>query len=125
MLSREQLARVLGVAPNTIKSWTADGTIPSTMYVLSGAGSRSSYEFSPRAVVVGELILELNQVFGSDNSPLPKRIAAALREQLDRVEWSESTTARLTVKCSNGFELLISDLQFLKTAKQKLAALDQ
>src|SRR5437867_8991373 len=98
MLSREQLATALGVTPNTIKSWTTDGTIPPTMYTLSGSGSRSSYVFSPRALMIGELILELNHVFGSDNSPLPKKIAAALREKLERTEWSDAL-ARLTVTC--------------------------
>ena len=120
MLSREQLATALGVTPNTIKSWTTDGTIPPTMYTLSGSGSRSSYVFSPRALMIGELILELNHVFGSDNSPLPKKIAAALREKLERTEWSDAL-ARLTVTCG-GFEI-ITDLQFMKTAKKKLASL--
>ena len=122
MLTRERLAKALGVTPNTVKQWTTDGTLPPTSYVLSGAGLRSTYEYSPRALMIGQLLTELGEIFGTDNSPLPKRIAAAIREQLDRIEWNDAQRARLTVQCG-GFQIT-SDLSFLKTAKQKLAALD-
>lgn len=121
MLSCDQLAQLLGVTSTTVRQWTHDGTLPATTYVMAGAGRRSGYEYSPRALMVGELIVELGTIFGSDNSPLPKRIARQLVQELDRIEWKDSA-ARLTVKFSNGFELL-SDLKFLRTAKQKLSAL--
>jgi len=121
VLTRQQLAAALGVAPNTVKQWTTDGTLPPTAYVLSGRGSQSAYMYSPRALMIGQLVLELGDVFGSDNSPLPKRIAKQLVNELDRAEWRESL-ARLTVTC--GSFTFTADLKFMQTAKRKLAAFD-
>ena len=73
------------------------------------------------ALMIGQLILELGDVFGSDNSPLPKRIAKQLVNELDRAEWRESL-ARLTVTC--GSFTFTADLKFMQTAKRKLAAFD-
>jgi hypothetical protein len=122
VLTSERLARALGVTPKTIQRWTSEGTLPPSCYTLLGAGARSGYEFNPRAAMIGQLVLELGELFGTDNSPLPKRIAAALREQLDRIAWDDTRDRQLTVT-AGGFTLT-ADLSFLKTAKQKLAALE-
>jgi hypothetical protein len=119
MMTREQLADVLDVTPRTIKEWTSS-VFPTSVYTLSGKG-QSAYEYSPRAAVIGQLMVELGEVFGS-NSPLPKRITEKVVAELDRLEWSAAgSKATLTVTLNN-LEIRMS-LGFLKVAQEKLSAL--
>jgi hypothetical protein len=119
MMTREQLANVLDVTPRTIKQWTED-VFPPNVYTLTGRG-QSAYEYSPRAAVIGQLMVDLGEVFGS-NSPLPKRITEKVIAELDRLGWpSAGSRATLTVTL-NGMEIRMP-LAFLQTAHEKLAAL--
>jgi hypothetical protein len=117
-LTREQLANVLGVTPRTIKEWTTTDLFPANFYTLTGRG-QSSYEYSPRAAMIGQLVLELGDALGA-NSPLPRRIAEQVIAELDRLGWPESRAVITVV--TNGFEIRVP-LTFLKTAREKLAAL--
>jgi hypothetical protein len=117
-LTREKLADFLGVTPRTIKQWTED-VIPRTCWTLAGRG-QSNYEYSPRAAMIGQLMVELGDIFGS-NSPLPKRITEQVVRELDRLGWPAERNVTLDLTL-NGITMRVP-MTFMQTAREKLAQL--
>jgi excisionase family DNA binding protein len=115
-LTKDELAQILGVSESLVRQWTRDGTIPPHFYAR---GDGNAYSYSPIAVVLGEVMLELGQLFGQ-NSALPKQVIRQLVPQIELAWHEPERPARLTV-FHDTLEVR-APLSFLTRAKEKLAA---
>ena len=117
-MDKHELAAALGVDERVVRKWASDRTIPEEFWIRDGD---RSYRYAPLALVLGQLICELGQLFGV-TSPLPKRIATAVAPQLAQV-WAEpEIPAKLRVNI-DGCEIQIAPLTFAATARTKLEEL--
>jgi hypothetical protein len=118
-LTKDTLAELLDVREALIRQWVRDGTIPEHFYCRLG---RNEYEFQPVAVAIGELMVELGQLFGT-NSALPKTIARKLAPRIEML-WHEPATT-VTLKVTHGPLTVTAPLDFVARAKEKLTARDE
>ena len=116
-LTTKEMSALTGAPVTSVNEWVRTGVIPAGYYFASSGGR--TYQYSPRALAVGILKLELDGIFGA-NSRLPGDITRAVAGQLDRV-WN-GATATMQVKL-NDVEMTIP-LRFLQTTRAKLAELD-
>lgn len=104
-----------------MRQWTRDGTIPPHFYDRQDG---NAYAYAPATVALGELVLELGRLFGS-NSPIPKSVAKQVAPRLESL-WREDTsrtphTAPGYLSIRHGELEVRSALGFLARAKSKFA----
>lgn len=114
-LTKDDLAQVLGVREALVRQWTRDRTIPEHFYYSEG----TRYLYAPITVALGELMLELQGLFG-ENSAIPKQIVRQVIPTLELAWQDPSTPTRLSVM-KGSFEVR-GPLSFIGNAQQKLAA---
>jgi len=115
-MTKDQLAEVLGVREALVRQWTRDKTIPERFYFRDGD---RSYRYAPVCVALGELMLELGEVYGP-NSPWPKQIAHEVASKLEYV-WHANDGLPVTLTVLKGAIEVRMPVTCVQRARQKLA----